>query len=190
MLAKYHLPVHIKLDTAKVMEILRMDKKRHDEVVDYIVLEKIGKARVAALPFNVLIEKALNDYGSNEIEPGRVNGIITAPSSKSHTQRAYAAALLHTGKSVIRKAGQSADEDAALNIIRQLGARVTEPAPGTLEILSSGVVLVTNHIDCGESGLAARLFTPVAGIAPHEIKDRRKRELIASPDGRNRPAVA
>jgi len=64
LLAQYHLPIKMKFNTSKAMEILKMDKKRVDDNIDYIVLEKIGKAVVHALPFDV-IEKALTSYESN-----------------------------------------------------------------------------------------------------------------------------
>ena len=64
LLAKYHLPVRINIDTKKVMEILRMDKKRTGDTIDYILLESIGKGVVRPLPFNA-IEQALDSYASN-----------------------------------------------------------------------------------------------------------------------------
>lgn len=63
LLTQYHLPVKIKLDTASVMELLRMDKKRNDDDVDYIVLEKIGEGAIKTLPF-AEIEKVLSEYES------------------------------------------------------------------------------------------------------------------------------
>jgi 3-dehydroquinate synthase len=61
LLSQYHLPVRMKIDATKAMEILKMDKKRNDDLVDYIVLEKPGQAAIRSLPFSV-IEKALRDY--------------------------------------------------------------------------------------------------------------------------------
>ncbi len=65
LLGKYRLPARFKIDPKKAMEILKMDKKRHDDMIDYIVLEQKGKAAVHALPLEV-IQKALFTYeGSN-----------------------------------------------------------------------------------------------------------------------------
>ena len=64
LLQQYHLPVSLSINAPKAMEILRMDKKRKDELIDYIVLEKIGQGAIRSLPFNV-IEKALAEYASN-----------------------------------------------------------------------------------------------------------------------------
>ncbi len=99
------------------------------------------------------------------IEPGAVTGIFTAPSSKSYTQRAYAAALLHKGSTTIHNPGSSDDERAALDIIQQLGAVVTSQTATKIELFSNGVNPIHHTINCGESGLAARLFTPIAALS-------------------------
>lgn len=78
-------------------------------------------------------------------------------------QRVCAAALLHKGRTVIYNVGTSNDDKAALAIIRQLGASV-ETQGESLVIESNGIQPVSNVIDCGESGLSARLFTSVAAL--------------------------
>ncbi len=65
LLAKYHLPVRMDIDAKKAMDILRMDKKRSGDTIDYILLQEIGKGIVKPLPFAV-IEQALNTYASND----------------------------------------------------------------------------------------------------------------------------
>ncbi|HYD21837.1 MAG TPA: 3-phosphoshikimate 1-carboxyvinyltransferase, partial [Flavipsychrobacter sp.] len=99
------------------------------------------------------------------INPGYISGTVKIPGSKSMTQRAYAAALLHTGSTIVRNPGNSADDLAALQIIQQLGAKVHTLANNEIEIISHGVQPIANYIDCGESGLAARLFTPIVAIS-------------------------
>ena len=99
------------------------------------------------------------------INPGYISGTVKIPGSKSMTQRAYAAALLHTGSTIVRNPGNSADDLAALHIIQQLGAKVHTLANNEIEIISHGVQPIANYIDCGESGLAARLFTPIVAIS-------------------------
>src|ERR1700733_14924458 len=94
------------------------------------------------------------------VEPGTVSGSITAPPSKSMTQRVYAAALLHCGKTIVHGAGNSDDEQVALQIIQQLGAKIVSRTNTTLEIVSGGPEPISDTIHCGESGLAARLFIP------------------------------
>ena len=46
LLAKYHLPVDVETDHAKVFEVLKMDKKRTDDGVHFILLKKIGEAEI------------------------------------------------------------------------------------------------------------------------------------------------
>ena len=103
------------------------------------------------------------------IEPGKISGIAKSPPSKSHTQRAYAAALLHKGTTTIRGVGDSKDEQAALDIIRCLGAIVASEtlADNTQKaiVFGGGVEPQINTINCDESGLATRLFLPIAALA-------------------------
>jgi len=61
LLEQYNLPVHLKIDTKKAMEILKMDKKRTGGNVDYIVMEQTGKAAIKSLPLTI-IENVLTDY--------------------------------------------------------------------------------------------------------------------------------
>ena len=102
------------------------------------------------------------------LEPGSISGKLFAPPSKSMTQRAYAAALLHKGKTIINNPGSSEDESAALNIIEQLGAKAIRNG-STITITSDGVNPKSDHIHCGESGLSARLFTPIAALSDNKI---------------------
>jgi 3-phosphoshikimate 1-carboxyvinyltransferase len=112
------------------------------------------------------------------VSPGYINGSVKVPGSKSMTQRAYAAALLHTGRTIVRNPGHSADDLAALHVIRQLGAKVHTLANNEIEIISHGVNPVAEEIDCGESGLCARLFAPIAAISHLPVKINGKGTLL------------
>jgi 3-dehydroquinate synthase len=46
LLAQYHLPVDVETDHAKVFEVLKMDKKRKDDGVHFILLKSIGNAEI------------------------------------------------------------------------------------------------------------------------------------------------
>lgn len=46
LLAKYHLPVDLETNHAKVFEILKMDKKRKEDGVHFILLKHIGHAEI------------------------------------------------------------------------------------------------------------------------------------------------
>jgi 3-phosphoshikimate 1-carboxyvinyltransferase len=115
------------------------------------------------------------------INPGYIDGTITAPPSKSMTQRAFAAALLHRGQTIIRNAGTSADELAALSVIQQLGAKIISQTSGEIVISSTGVAPISSTIDCGESGLAARLFTPIAAMSGMAMTITGKGTLLKRP---------
>jgi 3-phosphoshikimate 1-carboxyvinyltransferase len=103
------------------------------------------------------------------IFPSRVSGTVTAPASKSSMQRACAAALLSKGSSVLINPGQSNDDLAALDVIQKLGAVVYAQPDGSLQITSSGVQPVSDVLDCGESGLGIRMFTPVAALSKKRL---------------------
>jgi len=110
---------------------------------------------------------------------GYLQGAITAPPSKSYTQRAYAAALLHAGSTLVHGAGNSSDEQAAFEVIQQLGAIVNTSE--FVEISSRGIKPVSGKINVGESGLAARLFTPIAAISEREMTVEGKGSLLKRP---------
>ncbi|MBE3085905.1 MAG: 3-phosphoshikimate 1-carboxyvinyltransferase [Bacteroidetes bacterium] len=101
------------------------------------------------------------------IEPSKIKGQIKAPASKSMTQRSIAAALLAYGQSIIHNPSYCDDSLAAMSIAVGLGARV-EPKADELKIIGSGV-LKEPKLNCGESGLAIRMFSPIAALYPAEI---------------------
>ncbi len=118
------------------------------------------------------------------IKPAAVAGTITAPASKSVMQRTCAAALLSGGTTVIHNYGKSDDDKAALQIICDLGATVTYVDDHTLEIAGDGSTdtpPAIPRLDCGESGLSVRMFTPVAARAAHEITIEGKGSLTSRP---------
>ena len=102
------------------------------------------------------------------IQPSRIQGEISAPTSKSAMQRACAAALVKKGITLLRNPGYSADDKAAMDIIQQLGAQVSEQE-GCVRIESKGVAPVSDRINCGESGLSVRMFTPIAALSDQGI---------------------
>lgn len=116
-----------------------------------------------------------------EINPSKISGEIYAPASKSSMQRACAAAVLATGKSVIRHPGISNDDLASLEVIQKLGARVTTMDNGDLSITSNGVLPVSHEINCGESGLGMRMFAPLAALSDQQIVLNGKGSLLDRP---------
>lgn len=56
LLAQYHLPTFSVFDKQKAFAVLKMDKKREQEVINYILLEKIGKGIILPIPLSDLEE--------------------------------------------------------------------------------------------------------------------------------------
>lgn len=101
------------------------------------------------------------------LEPSAIKGNVKAPASKSMTQRAIAAALLADGESIIHNPSYCDDSLAAMSIAVGLGARI-EPQVNEMKITGSAV-LKEPKLNCGESGLAIRMFSPIASLYPVEI---------------------
>jgi 3-phosphoshikimate 1-carboxyvinyltransferase len=101
------------------------------------------------------------------VDPSAIKGTLKAPASKSMTQRAIAAALLTDGQSIIYNPSYCDDSLAAMSIAVGLGARVV-PKADELTVTGS-VVLKEPKLNCGESGLAIRMFSPIAALYPVEI---------------------
>jgi 3-phosphoshikimate 1-carboxyvinyltransferase len=102
------------------------------------------------------------------IHPSTITGTIQSNASKSSMQRACAAALVAQGKSIIKNPGHSNDDKAAMDITHRLGAVVTNNG-NELIIESNGVQPVSSEINCGESGLSIRMFTPLVALSNHEL---------------------
>ena len=83
-------------------------------------------------------------------------------------QRACAAALVAKGKSIIKNPGHSNDDKAAMDITQRLGGTLTNNG-NELIIESNGVQPVSSEINCGESGLSIRMFTPLVALSNHEL---------------------
>ena len=114
------------------------------------------------------------------VQPSVVNGVITAPASKSAMQRACALALLHEGRTIICNPGKSNDDLAAIGMIQKLGALIESSEDG-LVVESSGVDPVDLAINCGESGLGIRMFAPIAAVSSKEITINGEGSLLNRP---------
>ena len=114
------------------------------------------------------------------IKPSTLKGTIQAPTSKSSMQRACAAALLTMGKSIIQNPGHSNDDKAAMDIVQKLGASI-EINNEELIVNSSGVHPRETRINCGESGLSIRMFTPIIALSDKEITINGEGSLLSRP---------
>lgn len=124
------------------------------------------------------------------IKPAGLNGVLQMPSSKSAMQRALALALLHQGETIIYQPGFSNDDKAAMEIIEALGAKIKIISNAEIHITGSSfyhqpaaVQLPTAPIaiNCGESGLALRMFTPIAALLPNLIYIKGSGSLMKRP---------
>jgi 3-phosphoshikimate 1-carboxyvinyltransferase len=115
------------------------------------------------------------------IHPGRLQGPVTVNISKSSMQRACAAALLAKGTSTILNPGSSNDDKAAIDVIQKLGAKVTELSANELIVNSNGVQPVSNEVNCGESGLGIRMFTPIVATSNQKITVTGSGSLVTRP---------
>ena len=130
------------------------------------------------------------------IQPSILGGVLLAPASKSSMQRACAAALLRAGETIIRHPGHSNDDKAALGVIRDLGAEVTELPDGSLRVRSEGVVqdavaaapgargddeAEPLEVNCGESGLGLRMFAPIIALSGRTIRVKGEGSLLKRP---------
>lgn len=126
-----------------------------------------------------MFERAVCLQGEISVSPGYVQGAVTAPASKSMMQRAIFAAALAPGKSELANPAFCADAEAALGVVRTLGAacRVekdrVEIAPGGEP---QGRVL-----DCGESGLCLRMTAAVASLQSEDFEITGRGSLCLRP---------
>ena len=114
------------------------------------------------------------------IYPGIVKGEQVAPASKSSMQRACAAALLHIGDTTISNPGHSNDDLAAIDVIQKLGASVVQTTT-QLKVSSRGVQPIGPEMNCGESGLGIRMFTPIAALCSAPILIKGEGSLLKRP---------
>src|SRR4051794_16040471 len=116
-----------------------------------------------------------------KIQPTTLHGSVIAPAGKSSMQRACAAALLHKGSTNINNPGKSNDDLAALDVIKKLGAEVLNNPDGSITINSNGVKPVSTEINCGESGLGIRMFTPIAALSQQPLVINGTGSLLTRP---------
>ncbi len=96
-----------------------------------------------------------------------IRGTVNAPASKSYAQRALAAALLCNGETTLTGMSGCNDTDAARGVVESLGAEVE--CEGDQYRVRGGLNPKGTSVDIGESGLATRLFTPIASLLDREV---------------------
>jgi len=114
------------------------------------------------------------------VQPSKINGVVQAPASKSSMQRACAAAALSPSGAVLKNPGHSKDDLAALSVIQALGATAIKLEDGSLRIEKNSNQNV-EEVNCGESGLGIRMFTPIIAISNNEITINGEGTLLQRP---------
>jgi len=126
------------------------------------------------------------------ISPSTLLGNILAPASKSSMQRACAAALVAASRSIIYNPGHSNDDKAAMGIIKALGAAIEKEGEeivvnsNSFSVGASASSMdneVVSAINCGESGLSIRMFTPLAALTSNKITINGEGSLLTRPMG-------
>ena len=91
-------------------------------------------------------------------------GGIAVPAVKGICQRGALLAAIADGESELRNFGHAADTDSALAAVRVLGAEVTEPESGVVNIRGCGLrglVAPPEPVDCGNAGTVLRLLSGI-----------------------------
>lgn len=114
------------------------------------------------------------------ITASTLQGTLQPPCSKSYAQRALAAALLAQGTTTLRNIEFCDDTRSAIRCIEALGAKVRRTGESTLEI-DGGFCPQSDLLPVGESGLATRLFTPIAALADTPITIQGEGSLLMRP---------
>jgi len=109
-----------------------------------------------------------------------LKGTLDVPASKSHAQRVLALSFL-VDKIHIKGLGHSADEIAVKNIISQCGSTIREFSENEIEVKNAFNFDRDIELNCGESGLASRLFSAFFLLNIGETK------IIGSGSLMNRP---
>lgn len=122
-----------------------------------------------------------------DVYPSAIKGEVQAPGSKSIAQRAVACALLANGESTLTFFPHSEDCEAAIRVAQALGAVITRSGDtvtirgGFPDNGTSGIRNPKSSIQCGESGLASRMFTPIAALYDGAISVQGEKSLLTRP---------
>ena len=111
---------------------------------------------------------------------GHLSGVVTPPCSKSYAQRALAAALLAKGETTLRNLDFCDDTLSAIRVIETLGAKVERLDERTVKV-QGGLTPQSNTLNVGESGLATRMFTPIASLCNTPITVEGQGTLLHRP---------
>ena len=90
-----------------------------------------------------------------------LSGEIAAPGSKSYSHRAFVAASLADGISIIKNPLTTGDVGVTIDILRALGVKILKVDRNSYLVEKKGDLfkLIKSTLDCGNSGTAMRIFS-------------------------------
>jgi len=93
-----------------------------------------------------------------------LNGEINAPSSKSYSHRAFIAASLADGVSVIKNPLISGDVKVTIDVLKTLGIKILEESKNSfiIEKVEDSFKPIKESIDCKNSGTTLRIFSALS----------------------------
>ncbi|MFX1306049.1 MAG: 3-phosphoshikimate 1-carboxyvinyltransferase, partial [Promethearchaeota archaeon] len=103
------------------------------------------------------------DLKINPISNG-LHGEITAPGSKSYSHRAFIAASLADGISIIKNPLTDGDVKITMNLLKSLGIKILERSDNTFIVKreKNSFSSIKKPLDCGNSGTTLRIFSSLS----------------------------
>lgn len=117
------------------------------------------------------------------IKPGKADGTVAAPPSKSMAHRLLICAGMSEGESVIGGISPCDDVDATLGCLRLLGAKAEKLEDGRMKITGCDMSKSApkEALYCFESGSTLRFLLPIALLSGHKITLRGADSLMRRP---------
>ncbi|MBQ7936273.1 MAG: 3-phosphoshikimate 1-carboxyvinyltransferase [Clostridia bacterium] len=115
-----------------------------------------------------------------EIRPGKAQGCLMAPTSKSMAHRYLIAAALAKGKSVVCGIAYSQDILATMDCLAALGVKM-EQSGDAVTVWGGTPLLPMNDLLCRESGSTLRFMLPLCLLSGKEATLRGSQRLMERP---------
>jgi len=94
------------------------------------------------------------------VKKSEIRGVIKTPPSKSYMQRVLAISVFNKGDLYIENPTLCDDALKAIDLVTDLGVKIKKT--GNSVFVKSNTGSKEKVLDCGESGLCMRMFTPIA----------------------------
>ncbi len=114
------------------------------------------------------------------VAKSEVSGRVSAPASKSYTIRGLVSSALAKGESEITYPLSSDDTEATLNVLREIGVKITREKD-SWRIIGGNFHKPEQDLYCGDSAATLRFMTAICSLVPGECR------LIPGPSLARRP---